>query len=283
MKVQPVLIVALLLAAGFHGSSASAFSVFPFDDAGQTRYLKWGDNSAGTPGGVVSWSFIPAGTSGSASYCGNSCPGTSLSSINILNQSTGMFESTPISSLADQVNAALSAWSSVANISFTGPDSDSGAAINDSGAVPPATGQIRIGVFAFSSGGGAVGFAPPPNGGTGAGDVIFDANSFYQFAPGNEGDMYDPTFAPNDFETLLLHELGHAIGLAHPPFDGSCPVMQVDSACFPFINRQLDPDDIAGAQFLYGVNVPLPPVALLFPFGLVAGWAWMRRGPGFNG
>lgn len=130
--------------------------------------------------------------------------------------------------------------------------SDAGLPINDPGALPPATGQIRIGVFAFAAGGGVVGFAPLPNGGNGAGDVLFDANSFYQFAPGNEGDPYSTQFAPNDFPSLLLHELGHAIGLAHPSFDGSCPVMQIDPACLGRINRALDPDDRAGAQFLYG-------------------------------
>jgi hypothetical protein len=51
--------------------------------------------------------------------------------------------------------------------------------------------------------------------------------------------------------SLFLHELGHAIGLAHPLFDGSCPVMQVHANCAGRINRVPDADDIAGARFLY--------------------------------
>ena len=145
----------------------------------------------------------------------------------------------------------MAQWSAVSGIQFVKVNTDSGVAINDPAAVPPATGQIRIGVFHFASGGGGIGFAPPPNGGTGAGDIILDATSYYQFAPGNEGDTFDTTYAPNDFESLVLHELGHAIGLTHPAYDGTCPVMQPNPACDGHINRDLDPDDIAGAVFLY--------------------------------
>ena len=155
-------------------------------------------------------------------------------------------------------------------------------AINDAGAVPPDTGQIRIGVFAFASGGGAVGYAPPPNGGTGSGDILFDANSFYAFNSGGEGDPFDAgSTAPNDFETLLLHELGHAIGMAHPPHTpgGDCPVMDVDGECYGKINRELDADDIAGIQFLYGeaTVVPLPTSVWLFGSALIGVLGLARR------
>jgi Matrixin len=152
---------------------------------------------------------------------------------------------TPLTDLEARVTAALDKWAAVADISFAKLPSDSGVAINDPTAVPSATGQIRIGVFAFSS--------------------------------GAEGDAYDTTFAPNDFETLLLHEVGHTFGLAHPVFDGTCPVMQADSACFPMINRELDADDIAGAQFLYGAAVvPVPGAIRLFGSGLI-GLIGLRR------
>jgi hypothetical protein len=145
----------------------------------------------------------------------------------------------------------MAQWSAVTGIQYVKLNSDSGVPINDAAAVPPATGQIRIGVFHFSSGGGGVGYAPPPNGGTGAGDILFDANSFYQNYPLAEGTAFGQTYAPNDFQSLALHELGHAVGLAHPVYDGTCPVMQPNPACDGYINRQLDPDDIAGAVFLY--------------------------------
>jgi len=251
--------------------TANAYSVFPFN--GGTEFLKWGDsNMPATPGGVVTWSFIPAGTAGDAGYCGTACPGTSVSSINIENSPGTGYTLTPLTSLESVITAAMDKWAAVADLTFVKLGSDSGVAVNDPAAVPNATGQIRIGAFNFSAGGGAVGFAPPPNGGTGAGDILFDANSFYAFQPGNEGDAFPgASTAPNDIESLFLHELGHAIGLAHPNFDGTCPVMQIDSSCLGIINRELDADDIAGAQFLYGpaAVVPLPAAAWLFGSGLI--------------
>ncbi|MGD9585059.1 MAG: matrixin family metalloprotease [Lysobacterales bacterium] len=243
----PILLTLLLV-----GNTSSAFEVFPFVQNGETLYLKWGDNRAGTPAGSVFWSLIPPGTPGDAAFCADACPGNSVDTLQFEIAPGAGFAPRSLASLEPQIVQALAAWSAHTGITFIRLPGDSGLPINAAGALPPATGQIRIGVFAFASGGGAVGFAPPPNGGSGAGDILFDANSFYQFAPGNEGDPYSTQFAPNDFASLLLHELGHAIGLAHPVFDGSCPVMQIDPACFGRINRVPDDDDRAGAQFLYG-------------------------------
>lgn len=261
------ILVSLALAG--MSASASAFSVFPIDVA---HSLKWGDNTNGTPGGIVTWSFMPVGIHGSG-YCGDACPGDSLASLNI-EIGPGMgYSSIPLTSLESYITAAFDKWSAVANITFI-KVSDSGVPVNDSTALPPATGDIRIGVFVFASGGGAVGFAPPPNGGTGAGDIIFDANSFYAFQPGNDGDAFPvASTAPNDFESLLLHEMGHALGLAHPAFNGTCAVMNVDASCLFKINRELDADDIAGAQFLYGAPVPEPETWAMLLAGLgLMGW-----------
>ena len=246
----------------FGGQSASAFAVFPLDS---THSLKWGDNANGTTGGTIHWGFIPPGTSGDI-FCGTACPGNALTSLNIENAPGAGYTLTPLTSLTSGISAAFDKWSSVANITFVGPDADSGLAINDPVAATP---EIRIGVYAFSSGGGAVGFAPPPNGGTGAGEIIFDANSFYAFQPGNDGDAFpNASTAPNDFESLFLHELGHAVGLAHPQGpDAVCQVMDVSPACLFHINRQLDADDLAGAQFLYGAA----PVPLPAPFWMISG------------
>ena len=236
-------------------SSAHAFVTYPYTSGSETLYEKWGgDNHAGTPGGTVYWSFIPSGTPGSA-FCGSACPGNSGDSINVQISPGGGFNPMTIASLEPHIVAMMAEWSAVTGIRFVKLPSDSGVAIDDPSAVPPMTGQIRIGVFAFDPGvaEAGVGFAPPPNGGTGAGNILFNSNDYYQFAPGNEGDTYDTTYAPNDIESLILHELGHAaVGLNHPTDDGTCQVMCVQPECLGVIKRRLTPDDIAGAQFLYG-------------------------------
>ncbi len=240
----------LLLAAP---AMVNAYSVNSYQDGDETLYLKWGDNHAGTLGGTVYWSFIPAGTSGSV-YCSDACPGTSGSSINIEISPGGGFTLQPVTDLESHITGMMALWSAATGIQFVKLDSDSGVAINDAAAVPPATGQIRIGVFAFNPGvsEAAVGYSPPPNGGTGSGDILFNSNDYYQFAPGSQGDPYDPTYAPNDIDGLILHELGHAIGLEHPVHvAGQCPIMDVDAACFGYVNRELGADDKAGAMFLY--------------------------------
>jgi len=245
-------VAAALLSTGLP-RHACAYAVWPYQSGDETLYLKWGDNHAGTAGDVVTWSIMPAGTPGNASYCASACPGSSVDSIQMEIAPAQGFTPATLDSLSAHIERVFARWSAATGIRFERVVETSPIPINDPGALPPATGQIRIGVFAFSSGGGDVGYAPPPNGGTGAGDILFDANSYYQFAPGAEGDAYDTTYAPNDFESLLLHEVGHAIGLAHPVYDGTCPVMQVAPPCLGHVNRELDADDRAGAGFLYGV------------------------------
>jgi hypothetical protein len=233
---------------------ACGYAVNAFTSGNETLYLKWGDNHAGTIGGTVYWSFIPAGTPGAA-YCGEACPGSSVASINIEISPGGGFAAHPLADLEAHVTAMMDRWSAATGIVFVKLDSDSGVAIDDVAAAPPAAGQIRIGVFAFgaaANGNVAVGYSPPPNGGTGAGDILFNANAWYQFAPGSQGDAYSTQYAPNDIDGLILHELGHAIGLEHPQHvAGACPIMDVDAACAGIVNRQLGADDVAGAMFLY--------------------------------
>lgn len=241
------LVLTMLLSAP---TAACVVNAFP--SGSETLYLKWGDNHAGTVGNTVYWSFMPAGTPGSAAYCGDACPGSSGASINIEISPGGGFSSHDIGELEPHVTAMMALWSAATGIAFV-KTADNGAAINDASAVPPASGQIRIGVFDFTTHDvAAVGYAPPPNGGTGAGDILFDAGAWYQFAPGSQGDAYDTTYAPNDIDGLILHELGHAIGLEHPlHVAGQCPVMDVDAECFGIVNRQLGADDRLGAGFLY--------------------------------
>ena len=282
-------------------SPALAYNVFPY---GTDQALKWGDNTVGTPGGVVTWSLMLDGngldTSSPAGISGTSQLG---SLINMIDTAYGS------GAAMGALQNAFDYWSSVANISFV--------QVTETGFVPfsasyasvgaDVIGDIRIGAYNISGFSGAVGYAPPPNGGTTLeGDIIFNLDVAYQMASGNEGDDYylypwpSPT-APaskdgwyhNDFEGLFVHELGHALGLAHTNVSSALMCGYVDagfdgSACAyldqpPYdglvpINRIPDADDIAGIQYIYGAPVPEPETWAMLLAGLgLMGFAVRRR------
>jgi hypothetical protein len=156
------------------------------------------------------------------------------------------------------IGRAFATWSKVAGITFTGPVADGGGPMGATGSNTP---DIRVGAFDPVIGSGfefvgAVGFGPPgddlnfPD--ALAGDVMFNlASSFIQ--PAGAEHAVVTTFG-NDLEGLMLHELGHAaIGLGHPA-DGIAEVMYVGAGCCGLINRHPSPDDIAGAQSVYGLS-----------------------------
>jgi hypothetical protein len=206
------------------------------------------------------------------------------------------------------LNGAFATWSSLANVSF--------AQVTETGSLPVSAsyasvgsnviGDIRIGAFDIDGFSGAVGFAAPPNGGTTLeGDILFNLNVAYQIASVAEGAEHaiylnpSPTdpgnkdfFYHNDLQMLFVHELGHALGLAHSTdptalmcgfvdasFDGSaCTYLDPDNNGTIPLNRIPDADDIAGIQFLYGAPVPEPSTYAMLLAGLgLVGFAVRRR------
>lgn len=223
---------------------------------------KWGEPEFGT-GAIVTWGFMADGTGVD--------PGFRIDPFSYPDTS-GVIGTSALTGLRTQLDAtygegaflqaitnAFETWAGAADIRFVGPVSDVGLPINDPAATVP---DIRIGAFHADPNHsfrfvGAVGFAPPYNGGTLAGDIILNLDSAFQIASGTEDSTPIDYFLGNDLEGLVLHELGHAaIGLAHPP-SGSDSVMYVGSGCCQFINHALAPDDLAGAVFTYGVAVDL--------------------------
>jgi peptidoglycan hydrolase-like protein with peptidoglycan-binding domain len=102
----------------------------------------------------------------------------------------------------------------------------------------------------FDDGGGPDGntlahaFFPPPRGGAWAGALHFDEFELWKDQPGGAGiRLYNVT----------LHEIGHLLGLAH-----SQDTSAIMYAYYAEDRNDLRPDDIAGAQSLYGAPEAQP-------------------------
>jgi hypothetical protein len=252
-RLARLLIVGLVASAAAERSCA--YNVYPYvlPDS-STGYYKWGDNHAGTPGGVVTWSLMPTGTT-LATTAPEYIHGTS-NLAGVFAQVGG--ETTALA----LIQTALDGWAAVANVTFAYVGVDDGTPFDAEFAPGQVLGDIRIGGFEIDGFSGAVGYAAPPNGGrTLAGDIILNSRSDISFynAPGTEGDLYD-IFPPggglfrNEFTGLVAHEIGHTLGLAHTDVAGALmnPAVDPDQDGREAINRLPNADDIAGAQFLYG-------------------------------
>ncbi len=205
---------------------------------------KWGPPALGT-GATVTWSFMPGGLTVDGG-------GTSVALSSFM----------PVG-FENAIRAAFAAWSAVANITFV--------EILDNGLnfdAPGAVGDIRVGAHAFDGAGGVLahGFFPPNNGVTAAGDIHFDSGDLWKLAFGGPG---------FSIFQVMAHEIGHAIGLGHTGVP--------NSLMNPFYTESftgLQPDDIAGARFIYGnavTAVPEPSSLLVFAAVGVVGWAVRRR------
>ena len=255
-----------------------------FVHIGQGVASKWGSTTVGE-GAVITWGFMPDGTTidpdfridpfGSPDDVG-AVGGSNITQLRTLidtNHGAGSFDAA--------IQSAFDTWSDIADINFV-QVTDPGDPVGQPGSVTP---NIRIGAFVpladhFFEGTGAVGFGPPgfildpeldfPE----SGDILFNLNGNkfgglqtpFHIATGTE-DVTPVDFFNfgDDLEGLFLHEVGHAaIGLAHPPWDGEDPdrrVMYVGDFqtpgapfCCTAMNRELHPDDIAGARFVYGLK-----------------------------
>lgn len=138
------------------------------------------------------------------------------------------------------IQDAFAGWEQYANLNFT-MVSDNGASVG-SGTLQqgsPNFGDIRIGGYAQPSGTLAYTLSPPPaNGDSGSGDVFINTAA----AIGGPGGY--------DLETIVLHEVGHALGLGH-----STDTTASMYAYYQGTKDDLVQDDINGIQALYGPRV----------------------------
>ncbi|MBY0586222.1 matrixin family metalloprotease [bacterium] len=125
-----------------------------------------------------------------------------------------------------QIRSAFQAWSDVANITFT---------------EVPTGGQIRLFGQAIDGPGSTAGQAQYPGSGT----------RFIRFDTANTWTT-DPDGAGSYVYQLALHEIGHSLGLEHPP--------GIIAAMNHVVGRSFQgllPADIAGAQAIYGPSATI--------------------------
>lgn len=138
-----------------------------------------------------------------------------------------------------EIGRALGAWSAVAQLDFT---EASVRRLRRQIEIWAAAGEHGDG-FAFDGRGGVLAhtFYPPPNAETIAGDMHLDMDEPWRIG------------ADVDLFTVVLHELGHALGLGHND--------DPDSVMYPYYRRAagLKPADIAEIRKLYAGRETAPP------------------------
>lgn len=147
----------------------------------------------------------------------------------------GLFSSSAISptSFARELETALKAWEAVADISFSRAD--------------PAVADILIGAQAEPAG-FAFANVEYDERSTGSG-LRSISQSLICFNPLRRWKIgFDGNLDVYDLRYVLMHELGHAIGLNHPRVGGG----QVVAHKYGEQVRELQPGDIRGVATLYG-------------------------------
>jgi Matrixin len=145
----------------------------------------------------------------------------------------------PTATWQQQFEQAAALWENVTNVNLA-LVSDGGQPVGVAGNQQddPRFGDIRIGAIPLGSGVLAETFLPPPaNGGTDAGDILFNSNVNWQI---------NSTY---DVMTVAAHEFGHALGLG-----GSTVSTAVMYGNYNGIKQALASDDIAGIQSVYGTR-----------------------------
>ena len=137
------------------------------------------------------------------------------------------------------IATAIQTWAVAANLNFT-TSPDGNYAFNSVGANQgdPDFGDIRVAGFNFPTKEIALTYGPPPNGWTAAGDVKL--NTDYTFGTTGQWDL----------ETVLIHELGHSLGLGESPQPSS-----VMYTYYSGVRHDLSNFDVEGIQSLYGPRV----------------------------
>jgi predicted Zn-dependent protease len=139
------------------------------------------------------------------------------------------------------ISKALQVWAAATDLNFV-QVSDGAYGFNAPGQAQgdPRFGDIRFGADDFGNKSIiARTYGPPTGGGTEAGDV--ELNTEFNYAPGGVEDL----------ETVLIHEIGHSLGLGESPQPAS-----VMYSYYSGTRQSLSAYDVEGIQSLYGPPAP---------------------------
>lgn len=252
--VSRVTPLAVLLALAVRTATVMACDVY-----GNGYGSKW-DDPNWPSGATITWSFMTPGAglgpSAPSAWSGtNSLGSGGANDIRVIID--GMYGSGAFDAA---VQRAFSTWAAAANLQFV-QVTDPGGAFGTVTAP-----DIRIGAFSFGAGdtAGAAGFGPPgddlnfPD--ALAGDVAFNDMNNFNIDPGNEGDPLQTAggLYLNDIEGLLLHELGHTLGIGHTTVGDAVmcgyvsPTFNGGHCDYTHVNRVLEPDDLNAVRDIYG-------------------------------
>jgi hypothetical protein len=268
-------LVALLLPA----SDLPAFDTF-----GDGYGSKWDDPNFGT-GAIVYWSFVTPGAGLSSApeisfLSGTNTLGGGDPDWDIRYKMDAQFGAGAFDAA---VQRAFDTWSRAANLRFV-QVTDSGAPF--AGSTTP---DIRIAAYHFPENDFGAGAAWGPPGDdlqfpdALSGDLVLNDRNRFTIASGPDGTPIptDQGVYLNDVEGLVLHELGHALGLGHSDvvqgvmcgyiFPGD--VWDGSQCDYTHVNHRLHLDDITGMRVIYGpAEVPISPLAGIALAILLAGF-----------
>ena len=149
------------------GVTTIATHIFAYDTIGNGYGSKWGEDPSAGTGAIITWGYMPDGTSLDPTGFPFNYAVTGTSNITALRNSVDV--NYGAGAFNQAIQDAFNSWSAIANITFVGPIADAGLPVGSTNAITP---NIRIGGFQavpnqFFQHSSAMGLGPPgPSGQT---------------------------------------------------------------------------------------------------------------------
>lgn len=176
-------------------------------------------------GARITYSFVQDGTSVGG------VPSSLYSSLAPLGQANWQRE----------IHEAMSVWQAVANVNLVEvPDDGSPIGVYGNQQSDSRFGDIRIAAIPLAYGTMGAAYSPPQlNGGTLAGDIVFNSAMNWRID------------AHYDLKTVAIHEIGHALGMSHSNIGAA-----VMYSYYTSIKQNLATDDVNGVRSIYDARQP---------------------------